>query len=104
MYAGADGWDQAVSVFYSASNVWYLQNHTAWTNTVIPDQTWWMISEQSGGMYVRFEKTGSALVVSVSQDGQNWATTLSHDTITAKGIYLYATLTSQLRDVQLTVG
>ena len=104
MYAGADAWDQAVSIFYSKSNVWYLQNHTVWSNAVIPDETWWMLSNQKGGMYVRFEKTGSTLTVSLSQDGVNWTTTLSHDTISAKGIYLYATLSSELRDVRLTIG
>ena len=104
MYAGADGWEQAVSVFYSASNVWYLQNHTSWSNTVIPDEEWWMVSEQKGGMWVRFEKSGSTLTVSSSKDGENWTTTLSHDAITANGIYLYATLASELRNIKLTVG
>ena len=104
MYAGADAWDQAVSVFYSSSNVWYLQNHTIWSNTVIPDVEWWMVSIQKGGMYVRFDKSGSTLTVSTSQDGVNWTTTLNHDSITAKGIYLYATLASELRDVKLTIG
>ena len=104
MYAGANGWDQAVSVFYSASNVWYLQNHTSWSNTVLPDEEWWMVSEQKGGMWVRFDKSGSTLTVSTSKDGENWTTSLSHDSITAKGIYLYATLASELRDIQLTIG
>ena len=104
MYAGADGWEQAVSVFYSASNKWYLQNHTSWSNTVLPDEEWWMVSQQKGGMYVRFEKSGSTLTLSTSKDGVNWVTSLNHDSITAKGIYLYATLVSELRDIQLTIG
>lgn len=104
MYAGADGWEQAVSVFYSASNKWYLQNHTSWSNTVLPDEEWWMVSQQKGGMYVRFEKNGSTLTLSTSKDGVNWVTSLNHDSITAKGIYLYATLVSELRDIQLTIG
>ncbi len=104
MYAGADAWDQAVSVFYSASNQWYLQNHTSWSNTVLPDEEWWMVSQQKGGMWVRFEKSGSTLTVSTSKDGETWTTSLSHDSITANGIYLYATLASQFRDVKLTVG
>ena len=104
MYAGADGWEQAVSVFYSASNKWYLQNHTSWSNTVLPDEEWWMVSQQKGGMYVRFEKSGTTLALSTSKDGVNWVTSLNHDSITAKGIYLYATLASELRDIQLTIG
>ena len=104
MYAGADGWEQAVSVFYSASNKWYLQNHTSWSNTVLPDEEWWMVSQQKGGMYVRFEKSGTTLTLSTSKDGVNWVTSLNHDSITAKGIYLYATLASELRDIQLTIG
>ena len=104
MYAGADGWDQATSVFYSTSNVWYLQNHTAWSNTRIPDEEWWMVSNQKGGMWVRFEKSSSALTVSTSKDGENWATSLACDGITAKGIYLYATFVSELRDVKLSTG
>jgi hypothetical protein len=104
MYAGADGWEQAVSVFYSASNKWYLQNHTSWSNTVLPDEEWWMVSQQKGGMYVRFKKSGTTLTLSTSKDGVNWVTSLNHDSITAKGIYLYATLASELRDIQLTIG
>jgi hypothetical protein len=105
MYAGADGWDQAISVFYNAgSNLWYLQDHTNWSNTQLPDEHWWMVSKESGGMYVRFEKSGTTLTLSTSKDGVNWVTSLNHDSITAKGIYLYATLASELRDIQLTIG
>ena len=45
-----------------------------------------------------------ALTLSTSKDGVNWVTSLNHDSITAKGIYLYATLVSELRDIQLTIG
>ena len=103
MYAGADGWSQAVSVYYNRAN-WYLQNHTNWANTQLTDEQWWKLSAESGGMWVRFQKSGNVLTVSVSADGENWTSTLSHTGATAKGIYLIATITSQLRDVKLTAG
>ena len=103
MYAGADGWGQAVSVYYNRAN-WYLQNHTNWANTQLPDEQWWKLSAEGGGMWVRFQKTGNILTVSVSADGENWTSTLNHTGATAKGIYLIATITSQLRDVKLTEG
>ncbi len=101
MYAGADSWGQAVSVYYNRAN-WYLQNHTNWANIQLPDEQWWKLSAESGGMWVRFAKNGNVLTVSVSADGENWTSTLHHEGATAKGIYLYATLSSWLRDVKLT--
>ena len=103
MYAGADGWGQAVSVYYNRVN-WYLQNHTNWANTQLADEQWWKLSAESGGMWVRFAKNGNVLTVSVSADGENWTSSLSHTNVTAKGIYLLATLASELRDVKLTAG
>ena len=103
MYAGADGWGHAVSVYYNRVN-WYLQNHTNWANTQLTDEQWWKLSDESGGMWVRFAKNGNVLTVSVSADGVNWTSSLSHTGATAKGICLIATITSQLRDVKLTAG
>ena len=103
MYAGADGWGQAVSVYYNKAN-WYLQNHTNWANVQLPDEQWWKLSAESGGMWVRFQKNGNVLTVSVSADGANWTSTLQHTGATAKGIYLIVTLASQLRNVKLTIG
>ena len=103
MYAGADSWTQATSVFYNKAN-WYLQNHTNWANTQLPDEQWWMLSAESGGMWVRFDKSADVLTVFVSADGENWTSSLSYTGVTAKGIYLLATLTSQFRDVKLTAG
>jgi hypothetical protein len=103
MYAGADSWGQAVSVYYNRTD-WYLQNHTNWANIQLPDEQWWKLSAEIGGMWVRFQKKGNVLTVSVSADGENWTSTLSHTDATAKGIYLIATITSQLRDVKLTAG
>lgn len=103
MYAGANGWDQAISVFYNyVSNTWHLQDHSNWGNTQIPDEHWWMVSEASGGMYVRFVKNGSLLTVWTSADGVNWTNTLSLSGITENNIYLVSTLTSQLRDVTIS--
>lgn len=101
MYAGADSWGQATSVYYNRAN-WYLQNHTNWSNTQLTDPQWWMLSAESGGMWVRFEKQGSVLTVFASDDGENWTSSLSYNGVSAKGIYLLATLTSQLRDISLT--
>jgi hypothetical protein len=101
MYAGADSWTQAISVYYNRSN-WYLQNHTNWANTQIANEQWWNLSAESGGMWLRFHKNGDVLTVSVSADGENWTTSLSLQNITAKGIYLLATLPSELRDVKLS--
>jgi len=103
MYAGADSWGQAVSVYYNRAN-WYLQNHTNWANTQLTDEQWWKLSAESGGMWVRFVKNGNTLTTYVSADGENWTSSLIHNNITAKGIYLFATLASQLRDVKLTTG
>jgi len=103
MYAGADGWGQAISVFYNCvSNSWHLQDHTNWANVQIPDEHWWMVSQESGGMYVRFVKNGSMLTVWTSKDGVNWNNTLSMGGIIEKNIYLVATLASQLRDVTIS--
>ena len=103
MYAGADSWTQATSVYYNKAN-WYLQNHINWANTQLPDEQWWMLSAESGGMWVRFEKSADVLTVSVSADGENWTSSLSYTGVTAKGIYLLATQISQLRDIKLTAG
>ena len=103
MYAGADSWGQATSVYYNRAN-WYLQNHTNWSNTQLTDEQWWKLSAESGGMWVRFAKNGNVLTVSVSADGESWTSSLSYTGVTAKGIYLLATLTSQLRDIKLTAS
>ena len=103
MYAGANGWDQAISVFYNCvSNTWHLQDHTSWSNVQIPDEHWWMVSEVSGGMYVRFVRNGSSLTVWTSKDGVNWTNTLSMGGITENNIYLVSTLASELRDVTIS--
>ena len=103
MYAGANGWDQAISVFYNcASNTWHLQDHTSWSNIQLPDQQWWMVSQASGGMYIRFVKNGSNLTVWASADGVNWTSKLSMEGVTEKNINLVATMVSQLRDVKIS--
>lgn len=92
VYAGADGFDQAVAVLYSyQQNQWYLQNQTTWNNIVLTEDEANLLNAENGGLWVRWIRSGSTLTLWISTDGVNWTRSLSHYGITDNDLYIKST-------------
>ena len=103
LFAGADGFSQAVAVLAvggSATN-WRVQNQTTWKSYVMDESYYSLLNKDNGGMYVRWIRSGSDLTLWISADGINWQKTQSHTGITEPNLYIKANqdLGAQLLDV-----
>ena len=103
LFAGVDGFDQAVAVLSVGGNAtnWRVQNQKSWASYVLADSYYSLLNEENGGMWVRWIRSGNTLTLWVSSDGTNWKQTISHTELTNDDLYIRANqdLGAQLLDV-----
>lgn len=106
LFAGADGWAQAVAVLSvggSATN-WRVQEQSTWKSYILADTHYNMLG--NGGMWVRWIRSGDILTLWVSADGINWQQTQSLSGITDTNLYIKANqdLGAQLLNVTFSTN
>ena len=106
LFAGADGFSQAVAVLSVGGSTtnWRVQNQTTWKSYVLADTCYNLLNKDNGGMYVRWIRSGDILTLWVSADGKNWQQTQSFTGFTNDDLYILSNqnLGDQLLDVSFT--